>query len=64
MAVAPELTDRIELLGSYWTSAGRAYPHMDREYSPFDFRDRVEALAQARPRRQPTENSVAKGSSM
>jgi sugar phosphate isomerase/epimerase len=47
MAAAPELTDRIELLGSYWTIAGRAYPHTDREYSPFDFRARVEALAQA-----------------
>ncbi|MBZ5654936.1 MAG: sugar phosphate isomerase/epimerase [Acidobacteriia bacterium] len=36
----------IELLASYWTiSAGR--PHTDREYSPFDFRDRVEAAARA-----------------
>jgi sugar phosphate isomerase/epimerase len=36
---------RIELLGSYWTFSGSAIPHSDREYSFFDFRDRVEALA-------------------
>ena len=36
----------VELLASYWTiSAGQ--PHTDREYSPFDFRDRVEAAARA-----------------
>jgi len=36
----------IELLASYWTiSAG--VPHTDREYSPFDFRDRVESAARA-----------------
>jgi sugar phosphate isomerase/epimerase len=36
----------IELLASYWTiSAG--LPHTDREYSPFDFKDRVEAAARA-----------------
>jgi sugar phosphate isomerase/epimerase len=36
----------VELLASYWTiSAG--LPHTDREYSPFDFRDRVEAAAKA-----------------
>jgi len=36
----------VELLASYWTiSAG--LPHTDREYSPFDFKDRVEAAAQA-----------------
>jgi sugar phosphate isomerase/epimerase len=36
----------VELLASYWTiSAG--VPHTDREYSPFDFRDRVEAAARA-----------------
>ena len=37
----------IELLGSYWTIAGGALPHTDREYSPFPFRDRVEAAARA-----------------
>ncbi|MGB8542701.1 MAG: sugar phosphate isomerase/epimerase [Candidatus Acidiferrales bacterium] len=36
-----------ELLASYWTIAGGALPHTDREYSPFDFQDRVEAAAMA-----------------
>jgi sugar phosphate isomerase/epimerase len=36
-----------ELLASYWTIAGRALPHTDREYSPFDFKDRVHAAAKA-----------------
>src|SRR5215469_5128473 len=36
-----------ELLASYWTIAGEAFPHTDKEYSPFDFKDRVEAVAQA-----------------
>jgi len=36
----------VELLASYWTiSCG--IPHTDREYSSFDFRDRVESAAQA-----------------
>src|SRR3974390_3039217 len=36
----------VELLASYWTiSAGQ--PHTDREYSPFDFRERVETAARA-----------------
>jgi sugar phosphate isomerase/epimerase len=36
----------VELLASYWTiSAG--LPHTDKEYSPFDFKDRVEAAARA-----------------
>jgi sugar phosphate isomerase/epimerase len=36
----------IELLASYWTlSCG--VPHTDREYSPFDFRDRVESAVRA-----------------
>jgi sugar phosphate isomerase/epimerase len=37
----------VELLASYWTIAGKAIPHTDREYSPFDFKDRVEAVARA-----------------
>ena len=37
----------VELLASYWTIAGRTFPHTDREYSPFDFKDRVEAAAVA-----------------
>jgi sugar phosphate isomerase/epimerase len=39
--------DKVELIGSYWTLAGAAYPHTDHEYSPFDFADRVEAAARA-----------------
>jgi sugar phosphate isomerase/epimerase len=36
----------VELLASYWTiSAG--IPHTDKEYSPFDFKDRVESAARA-----------------
>jgi sugar phosphate isomerase/epimerase len=34
-----------ELLASYWTLSGKAEPHTDREYSTFDFKDRVEAAA-------------------
>jgi sugar phosphate isomerase/epimerase len=37
----------VELLASYWTIAGGALPHTDKDYSPFDFKDRVEAAAQA-----------------
>jgi sugar phosphate isomerase/epimerase len=37
----------MELLASYWTIAGGAMPHTDHEYSPFDFKDRVEAAARA-----------------
>jgi len=37
---------KIDLLASYWTiSCG--IPHTDREYSPFDFRDRVESSSKA-----------------
>ncbi len=36
-----------ELLASYWTIAGRALPHTDREFSPFDFKDRVMQAARA-----------------
>ncbi|MEX2523792.1 MAG: sugar phosphate isomerase/epimerase [Gammaproteobacteria bacterium] len=36
---------KVDLLGSYWTIAGGAIPHAGPEYSPFDFRDRVEALS-------------------
>jgi sugar phosphate isomerase/epimerase len=37
----------VKLVGSYWTLAGGAYPHTDREYCPFDFRERVEIAARA-----------------
>jgi sugar phosphate isomerase/epimerase len=40
------MKSKVELLASYWTiSCG--VPHTDREYSPFDFRDRVESAARA-----------------
>ena len=41
------LTQNVELLASYWTIAGGAEPHTDKEYSPFDFADRVAAAARA-----------------
>ncbi len=41
------MTNDVELLASYWTIAGGALPHTDREYSPFDFKDRVQAAAKA-----------------
>jgi sugar phosphate isomerase/epimerase len=34
-----------ELLASYWTLSGGALPHTDKEYSTFEFKDRVEAAA-------------------
>jgi sugar phosphate isomerase/epimerase len=42
------MATNVELLGSYWTLAGGgAEPHTDHEYCPWDFKDRVEALARA-----------------
>jgi sugar phosphate isomerase/epimerase len=41
------MTKDAELLASYWTIAGGALPHTDREFSPFDFKDRVQAAAKA-----------------
>ena len=41
------MTQDVELLASYWTIAGGAMPHTDHEYSPFDFKDRVETAARA-----------------
>lgn len=37
----------VELLASYWTIAGGAQPHTDRDWSPFDFKDRVAGAARA-----------------
>jgi sugar phosphate isomerase/epimerase len=37
----------VELLASYWTIAGGAQPHTNRDWSPLDFRDRVAAAARA-----------------
>ena len=36
----------VHLLASYWTISGGT-PHTDKEYSPYDFKDRVEAAARA-----------------
>ena len=41
------MSGKVDLLASYWTIAGGAFPHTDREFSPFDFQDRVEAAAKA-----------------
>jgi sugar phosphate isomerase/epimerase len=43
----PCAMSHVELLASYWTMAGGAEPHTDREYSRFDFKDRVETIAKA-----------------
>lgn len=40
------ITNKVDLLASYWTISG-AFPHTDREYSPFDFHERVAAAAKA-----------------
>ena len=40
------MTPKVELLASYWTVSG-GFPHTDREYSPYDFKDRVEAASRA-----------------
>ena len=37
----------VELLASYWTIAGGAQPHTERDWSPLDFKDRVAAAARA-----------------
>ncbi|HZO21279.1 MAG TPA: sugar phosphate isomerase/epimerase family protein [Steroidobacteraceae bacterium] len=37
----------VELIASYWTLAGGALPHTDKEYSTFEFKERVEAAARA-----------------
>ena len=38
---------QVELIASYWTLAGGALPHTDREYSTFEFKTRVEQAARA-----------------
>ncbi len=40
------MKSQVDLLASYWTISG-GLPHTDKEYSPFDFRDRVESAARA-----------------
>ena len=48
-AAGAELLSRqdVELLASYWTICGACVPATGPEYSSFDFRDRVEAIARA-----------------
>ena len=41
------MVQNVELIASYWTLAGGGEPHTDREYSTFDFKDRVEAASKA-----------------
>jgi len=41
------MSGKVDLLASYWTIAGGAFPHTDREFSPFDFPDRVKAASEA-----------------
>lgn len=41
------MKSNVDLLASYWTISGGALPHTDKEYSPFDFKDRVVAVARA-----------------
>lgn len=36
-----------DLIASYWTLAGGGLPHTDREYSTFEFKERIEAAARA-----------------
>jgi len=38
---------KFDLLASYWTIAGATQPHTSREYSNFEFKDRVAAAARA-----------------
>ena len=40
------MAKQVDLLASYWTISG-GLPHTDREYSPYDFKDRVEAVSRA-----------------
>lgn len=37
----------VELIASYWTLGGGAVPHTDKEYSTFEFKERIEAAARA-----------------
>jgi sugar phosphate isomerase/epimerase len=41
------MAKHFDLLASYWTISGSAQPHTDREYSTWDFQDRVAAAARA-----------------
>jgi len=39
------MTISVDLLGSYWTLAGPAEPHTEKDYSPWDLKGRIEAAA-------------------
>lgn len=41
------MAKHFDLLASYWTISGGAQPHTDREFSPWDFKDRVAAASRA-----------------
>ena len=41
------MLQNVELIASFWTLAGKGEPDTDRDYSSFDFKDRVEAAAKA-----------------
>ncbi|MGH9738389.1 MAG: sugar phosphate isomerase/epimerase family protein [Candidatus Acidiferrales bacterium] len=41
------MAKHFDLLASYWTLSGTAQPHTDREWSEFQFKDRVAAAARA-----------------
>ena len=41
------MPQNVDLLASYWTFAVGAEPHTDHEFSPVDFKDRVEAAARS-----------------
>lgn len=41
------MAKKFDLLASYWTISGTAQPHTDREYSSWDFKDRVASAARA-----------------
>lgn len=41
------MAKHFDLLASYWTLSGTAQPHTDREWSEFEFKDRVAAAARA-----------------
>ncbi len=41
------MAKQVQLLASYWSIAGGAWPHSDHEYSVYSFKDRVAAAARA-----------------
>jgi hypothetical protein len=41
------MANKVQLLASYWSIAGGAWPHSDHEYSVYSFEDRVASAARA-----------------